>query len=55
MFYRLNLNRTESMVFNSIQLFYIKVDKLIVREVNIITFIDVKNINTFKCAEDLDD
>ena len=30
MFYRLNLNRTESIIFDSIQLLYIKVDRLVV-------------------------
>ena len=55
MFYRLNFNRTESIVFNSIRLFYIEADRLAIWKVDIITFIDVGNVDVFRYAKDLND
>ncbi len=54
MFCRLNLNRIESIVFNLVQPFYIEVNRLAIRRVDVIVFIDAEDISVFGYTGDLD-
>jgi len=54
MSYRLNLNRTEFIVFDSIRLLHIKADRLAVQEINVIVFTDAGGISAFGRTKYLD-
>ncbi len=54
-FYYLNLNRIESIVFDLIRPFRIKTGGLIIRKIDIIAFINAGGIDAFGRIKDLND